>query len=776
MGNSQTVVDRSPAVAPASLLRLNIIDLGGGECNLYFEDRSNSDTVSTPAAVLPVGLKVVGVASGTVSGSGTTNTLPIWTNGPGSVLGDSVVSQSGGNLIIAAALAQVNTGYTVNGADWSIQSSSGFELVAAGAAYLRALSGGSAGELRIAGLLGFATGNLNVTAPDASISRLGAAALAIGNGSAGSFAGSLKLTSALIAGSASGVITIQGAAAAGTWTFQLPVDDGTPGQFLQTDGSGVTSWQTVATTAPSGVTTNIQFNDAGAFGGDAEFTWDKTGNQLGVGIAVATAPIHVLNGSAGVLVKLASASATGSPAIQFFKSTSTDLGLVGLAGNNDAYVPGSVSGDLILRGNNRILFANNGPTVTTILNNTGKVSQYAGSAPTNGQLLIGNTAGGTFDAASLTAGTGITITPGGGSITIAASSGGVAGATGNVQFNNGGVFGANANFTWDDADARLALGIGTVTPPVMLVVGDTITTSPRGIMSWQSNNGAESARFQGRKSRGTFAAPTVIVTGDVLTRWIGAGYDGTNYLEMASVEMNSTGTIAATRVPTTITFRTATDATPSVLTTALLIGADQSLSLLKDDAILQMFANAVNTGLIIARSNAAATQTLVINNSGGAGTFTSRAGNAEGSFIFNTRLNNTTNTARLAIAFNGVTEIGLASNTILGFASTASAAGTIDTALTRISAGLVGMGTGGAGSFAGSLKLTGLEATGNILATGATSIIRLKGYTVATLPAGTQGDTAFVTDALAPTFLATIVGGGAVVTPVFYNGTNWVGY
>lgn len=54
--------------------------------------------------------------------------------------------------------------------------------------------------------------------------------------------------------------------------------------------------------------------------------------------------------------------------------------------------------------------------------------------------------------------------------------------------------------------------------------------------------------------------------------------------------------------------------------------------------------------------------------------------------------------------------------------------------------------------------------------------LRLKNYTVATLPAGTQGDTAFVTDALAPTFLAIVVGGGAVVAPVFYNGTNWVGY
>lgn len=68
---------------------------------------------------------------------------------------------------------------------------------------------------------------------------------------------------------------------------------------------------------------------------------------------------------------------------------------------------------------------------------------------------------------------------------------------------------------------------------------------------------------------------------------------------------------------------------------------------------------------------------------------------------------------------------------------------------------------------------TGLAVTGTITSTGT---VRLKNYTVATLPAGTQGDTAFVTDALAPSFLAVIVGGGAVVSPVFYNGTNWVGY
>jgi hypothetical protein len=52
--------------------------------------------------------------------------------------------------------------------------------------------------------------------------------------------------------------------------------------------------------------------------------------------------------------------------------------------------------------------------------------------------------------------------------------------------------------------------------------------------------------------------------------------------------------------------------------------------------------------------------------------------------------------------------------------------------------------------------------------------IRLKGYTVATLPTGVTGYRVYVTDALAPTFGATVAGGGAVTIPVFYDGANWI--
>lgn len=67
--------------------------------------------------------------------------------------------------------------------------------------------------------------------------------------------------SVIFAGSSSGSVTVQAAAAAGTATvFQLPATNGTVGQFLQTNGSGITSWQTVS---GSGTVTSVAFTGDG---------------------------------------------------------------------------------------------------------------------------------------------------------------------------------------------------------------------------------------------------------------------------------------------------------------------------------------------------------------------------------------------------------------------------------------------------------------------------------------------------------------------------------
>jgi len=56
-------------------------------------------------------------------------------------------------------------------------------------------------------------------------------------GTAGTTLGAL-----LFSGNTSGTVTMQSAAAAGTWTMTLPTTGGTSGYFLQTNGSGVTTW------------------------------------------------------------------------------------------------------------------------------------------------------------------------------------------------------------------------------------------------------------------------------------------------------------------------------------------------------------------------------------------------------------------------------------------------------------------------------------------------------------------------------------------------------
>lgn len=67
----------------------------------------------------------------------------------------------------------------------------------------------------------------------------------------------------------------------------LTILGGNNGYFLQTDGSGNLTWAPSSGNAgngsPGGANTQVQFNDAGTFGGDAGFTYNKLNNSLVVG-------------------------------------------------------------------------------------------------------------------------------------------------------------------------------------------------------------------------------------------------------------------------------------------------------------------------------------------------------------------------------------------------------------------------------------------------------------------------------------------------------------
>jgi hypothetical protein len=57
----------------------------------------------------------------------------------------------------------------------------------------------------------------------------------------------------------------------------------------------------------------------------------------------------------------------------------------------------------------------------------------------------------------------------------------------------------------------------------------------------------------------------------------------------------------------------------------------------------------------------------------------------------------------------------------------------------------------------------------------ALSTVTLHGYTIATLPAGVIGMTAYVTNAVSCAFNTIVAGGGSLFCPVIYNGSAWVG-
>jgi hypothetical protein len=74
---------------------------------------------------------------------------------------------------------------------------------------------------------------------------------------------------------AGGSFNFVGPNIAGTVSLTLPSADGTSGQFLKTDGAGTLSFA-AASTAPGGSTTQVQYNNAGAFAGSANLTFDGT--------------------------------------------------------------------------------------------------------------------------------------------------------------------------------------------------------------------------------------------------------------------------------------------------------------------------------------------------------------------------------------------------------------------------------------------------------------------------------------------------------------------
>ena len=146
--------------------------------------------------------------------------------------GSPTAAQSGDYLtsIAGRGYGATTFGSTSTGS-FNLQATENFTDSAKGTkATIRTTDNGSTTQSDKVTVLGNGNVGIGTTNPSALLSL----------GTAGTKAGTLSL-----AGVTSGVVTLQTAAAAGTYTLTLPTSDGNANQFLKTDGSGVLSWDNV---------------------------------------------------------------------------------------------------------------------------------------------------------------------------------------------------------------------------------------------------------------------------------------------------------------------------------------------------------------------------------------------------------------------------------------------------------------------------------------------------------------------------------------------------
>jgi hypothetical protein len=186
----------------------------------------------------------------------------------------------------------------------------------------------------------------------------------------------------------------------------------------------------------------------------------KVAGQTGVSVPAGSKFILVSNGTD--IVEATSYSSGVGSSLSVTTLTATSANITTLSGTSVSYTTGSFTSANITT----LTGTNFSATSLTLTNPLGRAQGGTGvsTAPTNGQLLIGNGSG--YTLSTLTAGTGISVTNNAGSITIAASGGGLP----TVTVTASTAITAAANFHYILTAATAA----TVTLPASPTIGDTI--------------------------------------------------------------------------------------------------------------------------------------------------------------------------------------------------------------------------------------------------------------------------------------------------------------
>jgi hypothetical protein len=340
-----------------------------------------------------------------VTGTGVDNQIAVW-SGTNTQDGSASLTFDGTTLGVTGAITQSGgaVSLTANAASSLTTSSGALTLTSAAAATWST----AAGDLNLTAT----TNSVVVTGAEAAVDAItltasnAAGGIDVNAGTGGvtidSTGGiSVDAVAASNFSTSAGALTLTSAAAA-TWSS-------TAGNLAITGGAAL------QLTAAAG--NEVVVNDGSA---DVDFRVESDTNthalfvqgsdsNVGIGIAAPTASLHV----AGTVLAKNAANSTSAFDVQNaaaasqlrVDTTNSKLFFAGVATTNTHTVNIGTSGT--------------DPAFAIAAG--GRIHYYDGSQPTNGQVLIGDTAAGNFAKSTLTAGSGVSITNGAGSITISAT-------------------------------------------------------------------------------------------------------------------------------------------------------------------------------------------------------------------------------------------------------------------------------------------------------------------------------------------------------------------
>ena len=186
-------------------------------------------------------------------------------------------------------------------------------------------------------------------------------ATGLGVGVAGTLTGKVDFN-----GATSGTVTIQAAAAAGTWTLTLPTTDGNSGEFLQTNGSGVTTWA-----VPAGTGANTALSNLASV---AINTTLLPGSNDGAALGSGTLSFSDLFLASGALINFANGNSVITHSSGVLTVSTGDL-RVTTAGTSSTSVA-TLDGTQILTNKSIVATQLTGTAYTMAVNNTNATAAY----------------------------------------------------------------------------------------------------------------------------------------------------------------------------------------------------------------------------------------------------------------------------------------------------------------------------------------------------------------------------------------------------------------